>query len=279
MAIIRMKGVKIKNLDQLRENFDFTNAKDYLLQGTLSVWMREQNETELAEELEELKEQNYSDQTLADNFAGIFGLEQPIYVAETTAEIVVAENPVSIQAQTDEISIGRGSFPLGSCFGKTGVVYLDEEKMARYGLDGGDDKINDLRRFAKNRLVLYLIFKVANTVLHEDFVKDNDYQLTLDLEKSFCDVGWGAAQFQQLKELLTSYFSCPHDLWWYDTSLYVHFYEKGWKHICSCKGVLDFAGQTHVVFRNDSNYNGKFTHLCANGCWDQLVEEYGLCRI
>ena len=48
MAIIRMKGVKIKNLDQLREHFDFTNAKDYLLQGTLSAWMREQGETELS---------------------------------------------------------------------------------------------------------------------------------------------------------------------------------------------------------------------------------------
>ena len=53
-----MKGVKIKNLDQLRENFDFTNAKDYLLQGTLSAWMREQGETELADELNELKDQN-----------------------------------------------------------------------------------------------------------------------------------------------------------------------------------------------------------------------------
>ncbi|MBR1966817.1 MAG: hypothetical protein IKA22_09445 [Lentisphaeria bacterium] len=279
MAIIKMKGVKIKNLDQLRENFDFTNAKDYLLQGTLSAWMREQGETELADELNELKDQNYSDQTMADNFAGIFGLEQPTYVAEATAEIVVAENPVSIQVPTDEISIGRGSFPLGSCFGKTGVVYLDEEKMARYGLDGGDGKINDLRRFAKNRLVLYLIFKVANSVLHEDFVKDNDYQLTLDLETSFCDVGWGAEQFKQLKELLTSYFSFPNECWWYDTSLYVYFNAEGWTHICSCKGVLAFAGQTQVVFRNDSNYDGKFTHLCANGCWDQLVEEYGLCRI
>ena len=82
MAVIRMKGVKIKNLDQLRENFDFTNAKDYLLQGTLSAWMREQGETELADELNELKDQNYSDQTMADNFAGIFGLEQTISVAK-----------------------------------------------------------------------------------------------------------------------------------------------------------------------------------------------------
>jgi hypothetical protein len=279
MAIIRMKVVKIKNLDQLRENFDFTNAKDYLLQGTLSAWMREQGETELADELNELKDQNYSDQTMADNFVGIFGLEQTISVAETTAEIVGAENPVSIQAQTDEISIGRGSFPLGSCFGKTGVVYLDEEKMARYGLDGGDGKINDLRRFAKNRLVLYLIFKVANTVLHEDFVKYNDYQSTLDLETSFCDVGWGAKQFRQLKELLTSYFSFSYDCSWYDTSLCVYLNEEGWTQICSCKGVLALAGQPQVLFRKDSNYDGKFTHLCANGCWEQLVEEYGLCRI
>ena len=103
MAIIRMKGVKIKNLDQLQENFDFTNAKDYLLQGTLSAWMREQGETELAEELEELKELNYSDQTLMDNFSGIFGVELQNFNPETT-EIIVAENPGVLPVKTNEIS-------------------------------------------------------------------------------------------------------------------------------------------------------------------------------
>ena len=51
MAVLRMKGVKINNLEELREHFDFTNAKDYLWQGTLSAWMREQGENELAEEI------------------------------------------------------------------------------------------------------------------------------------------------------------------------------------------------------------------------------------
>ena len=64
MAIIRMKGIKIKNIDQLREHFDFTNAKDYFLQGTLAVWMREQGETELADELDDLNTDDFSNQGL-----------------------------------------------------------------------------------------------------------------------------------------------------------------------------------------------------------------------
>ena len=195
IIIIRMKGVKIKNLDQLREHFDFTNAKDYLLQGTLSAWMREQGETELAEELEELKEQNYSDQTLADNFAGIFCLEQPIYVAETTAEIVAVEKSGSLPVKTDEISVGNLSFAPSSCFGETGIVYLDEEKLARYGLEESDGKIDDIRRFAKNRLALYIVFKIANTVMHQDFIKQNKCQWTLELDTRFCDVGWERKHF------------------------------------------------------------------------------------
>ena len=75
MAIIRMKGIKIKNIDQLREHFDFTNAKDYFLQGTLAVWMREQGETELADELDDLNTDDFSNQGLKDLFCSKLNIQ------------------------------------------------------------------------------------------------------------------------------------------------------------------------------------------------------------
>ena len=79
MAVIRMKGIKIKNLDQLREHLDFTNAKDYLLQGTLAVWMREQGETELADELEKIQQSDIEDQMLLDEFFRISLIPEKTY--------------------------------------------------------------------------------------------------------------------------------------------------------------------------------------------------------
>lgn len=275
MAIIRMKGVKIKNLDQLRENFDFTNAKDYLLQGTLSAWMREQGEKELADELNELKDQNYSDQTMADNFVGIFGLEQTISVAETTAEIVAVEKSGSLPVKTDEISVGNLSFAPSSCFGETGIVYLDEEKLARYGLEESDGKIDDIRRFAKNRLALYIVFKIANTVMHQDFVKQNKCQWTLELDTRFCDRGWERKHFALLQERLNDLFIYPcFHTENHDTYLLVS-YEKATR-IITIRHLLDFIGQTDVRFsyKYDHDYDGKFTHLLCNGCYEELSREY-----
>ena len=274
MAVIRMKGVKIKNLDQLREHFDFTNAKDYLLQGTLSAWMREQGETELAHELNELKDQNYSDQTLADNFAGIFGLEQTISVAETTAEIVVAENSGNQPVKTNEIIVGNSSFSPASCFGETGIVYIDEEKLSRYGLEKSSGSIDDIRKLAKNRLALYLVFKVANTVMHEDFLKENKCQWTLELGTRFCDVGWSKADLDKLLQKLNKYFSMPACLTVYNTYL-GDLGASGRIMIVSVQQLLDFIGRDNVTFKKDKNYKGKFTHLCANGCFEALSLRYG----
>jgi hypothetical protein len=80
MTTLRLKGVRTTSLEEFRENFDFTNAKDYLRQGRLSVWFREIGENAIADELDELKNTDYSDKTLMDNFIGIFSL--PIEPAE-----------------------------------------------------------------------------------------------------------------------------------------------------------------------------------------------------
>ncbi|MBQ9502302.1 MAG: hypothetical protein IJU70_09125 [Lentisphaeria bacterium] len=74
MSTLRMKGVRVTSLAEFRDNFDFTNAKDYLRQGRLSRWVRDLGENGLADELDELKVADYSDKTLMDNFIGIFSL-------------------------------------------------------------------------------------------------------------------------------------------------------------------------------------------------------------
>ena len=79
-----MKGVRVTSLEEFRENFDFTNAKDYLRQGRLSRWVRELGENDLADELDELKIADYSDKTLMDNFIGVFSLQ----IEPTAPEII-----------------------------------------------------------------------------------------------------------------------------------------------------------------------------------------------
>ena len=100
MTTLRMKGERCASLEEFRKNFDFTNARDYLREGRLSRWVRELGENDLADELDELKVADYCDQTLLDNFVGIFGLteeqaclpEPPGEPGVTVAQSVIMRN-------------------------------------------------------------------------------------------------------------------------------------------------------------------------------------------
>ena len=108
MAVIRMKGVKIKNLDQLRENFDFTNAKDYLLQGTLSAWMREHGETDIADKLSLLTSLECSDQELAEKFCDIMNISpEQCFVSENKHEQVEKENKEDSPAKSVSFTLNK----------------------------------------------------------------------------------------------------------------------------------------------------------------------------
>ena len=276
MAVLRMKGVKIKNLEQLREHFYFTSAKDYLLQGTLAAWMREQGENELAEELDDLKNTNYSDQTLMDNFCGIFELQQTFPVPENTTAIVVSGDTDTTQAQTNTIAVGNASFAPASCYGETSIVYLDEEKLSRYGLQQSGGNIDDVRKLAKNRLALYLMYQVAKSVMHEDFLKVNKCQWTLELDTRLCDVGWTYKHFNYLDCLLYKLFSIPLNSEAFDTHIKFSPRSQSPIVIVSVQQLLDFIGRDNVKFREDPDYDQKFTYLCANGRFDELLEEYNI---
>lgn len=108
-----MKGVRCASLEEFRENFDFTNAKDYLRQGRLSRWVRDLGENELADELDELKDGEYSDQTLLDNFIGIFGLEgEKTRLPEPEAPAAEEETlPADVKLDSDTPIVYEGFFP------------------------------------------------------------------------------------------------------------------------------------------------------------------------
>jgi len=248
MAIIRMKGIKIKNLDQLQENFDFTNAKDYLLQGTLSAWMREQGETELAAELDDLKMMNYSDQTLMDNFSGIFGIEQKNLIPETT-EIIVAENS-ACTAATNEIIIGNGSFAPIACFGKKTSVIVDED-LVSYGVNR--DSPSGVFRFMKNKLALLIVQKISSSVLPDDIVENHNCQWKLEKDTKLYDFGWKREDFDSLGTEITAWFSCKYTLnsrSGTDACLLLRADNTLFANLSTLGEILDFVGDDDVVFKN-----------------------------
>lgn len=273
MAVIRMKGIKIKNLDQLREHFDFINAKDYLFQGTLSAWMREQGETELAEELEELKELNYSDQTLMDNFSGIFGVELQNFNPETT-EIIVAENSNSTTAATNEIIIGRGSFAPITCFGKKTSVIVDED-LVSYGVNG--DSPSGVHRFMKNKLALLIVQKISSSLLPSDIVENHNCQWKLEKDRELHNYGWQKEDYEELGDRITDWFASKYKLYPHagtgaclllrsDGSLAAGLKTLG--------NILDFVGDDDVVL-NGYAYNSDLaksllTDEFENIYWDRI---------
>ena len=272
MAVIRMKGIKIKNLEQLREHFDFINAKDYLLQGTLAVWMREQGETELAAELDDLKMMNYSDQTLMDNFSGIFEIEQKKLIPETT-EIIVAENS-ACTAATNEIIIGNGSFAPIACFGKKTSVIVDED-LVSYGVNR--DSPSGVHRFMKNKLALLIVQKISSSVLPADIVENHNCQWKLEKDRELHNYGWQKKDYEKLGTLITVWFAREYKLYpRTGTGACLLLRSDGsWAASLKTLGnILDFVGDDDVVLNGyayDSNLaKSLLTDEFENIYWDRI---------
>lgn len=60
---------KIYNMDQLRKNFDFDSAEMYYLGGSLSVWLRQCGENEIAEKVENINPLGDISKQLAEIFS------------------------------------------------------------------------------------------------------------------------------------------------------------------------------------------------------------------
>ena len=177
MATLRMKGVRCASLEDFRKNFDFTNAKDYLRQGRLSPWVRDLGENDLADELEELKEGEYSDQTLLDNFIGIFGLK--------------IENAGLPQK---EVSILEEDTLPDVC-----EVTIDPQAVL-YSVEYSQKGI---QRFLKNKIVLKIIREIALKNLPED----GHCNIVITVESNFVnDLKFSETQLNMLAQLLNEEF-------------------------------------------------------------------------
>ena len=152
-----MKGVRCASLEDFRKNFDFTNAKDYLRQGRLSRWVRDLGENELADELDELKDGEYSDQTLLDNFAGIFGLEgEKACLPES--EVPVAEE--EILPPVREVTVEPG-----------------------LALRNVTDTLEGLRVYLNYKIVL----KIIRDIVLENLPEDGHYSIEITADSNFVD--------------------------------------------------------------------------------------------
>lgn len=79
---------KIYNMDQLRKNFDFDSAEMYYLGGSLSVWLRQCGENEIAEKVENINPLSDISKQLAE----IFSVKLPKGRSNFPTAISSAEN-------------------------------------------------------------------------------------------------------------------------------------------------------------------------------------------
>ena len=157
MTTLRMKGVRCASLEDFRKNFDFTNAKDYLRQGRLSRWVRDLGENDLADELDELKDGEYSDQTLLDNFVGIFGLEgEKACLPEPEVSLAEEEIHPPVREVTVEPGLALRNVP---------------------------DKLDGLIVYLKNKIVL----KIIRDIVLENLPEDGHYSIEITADSHFVD--------------------------------------------------------------------------------------------
>jgi len=218
MSDLRVKGVRIQNLEEFRRNFDFTNARDYLYQGRLSVWMREIGENDLADELDELKSYDSSDQTLLDNFKRIFGLKKNEILPPVKAE-VPAESAFLPAVQPDTAALPTVFDPAikrteecayadsAVCFRDTRNVGADES-LTMYNVKGNTPA--DLHQYMKNKMALKLLREVVLEVLPPGIHDKFGYQIELTGESRLdADLGLDLTLLQKLSELLYRKFRIP----------------------------------------------------------------------
>lgn len=216
MSVLRMKGVRVASLAEFRKNFDFTNAKDYLRQGRLSRWVRELGESELADELDELKDADYSDQTLLDNFVGIFELPQKNAVLpETAAPSEKQDAPPAVPEHDSEkpsILVSPVEHPEECAYADTPVCFRDsrmltaDQSVTMFNVKG--NTLADLHQYMNNKMVLKTIRQLLLSGLPEDLHEKSGYQIEITADSKFIDdLGLDDLQLAQLVHQLKDRFT------------------------------------------------------------------------
>ena len=179
MATLRMNGERCASLEDVRANFDFTNAKDYLVQGRLSQWVRDLGERELADELDELKVADYSDQTLLDNFIGIFGLPKE------QAGLPEEDPPEEEEEPPPEVSVDPCA-----------------------ALRNVEDSEAGLSLYLKNKIIL----KIIRDIVRDSLPEDMHSSIVITVESNFVeDLNFGELQLDMLAQRLNEEFDTTED--------------------------------------------------------------------
>ncbi|MBQ9502301.1 MAG: hypothetical protein IJU70_09120 [Lentisphaeria bacterium] len=215
MPFLRMKGVRCASLEEFRNKFDFTNAKDYLRQGRLSRWVRDLGENDLADELDELKDGEYSDQTLLDNFVGIFGLNgEKARLPEKEAPVMEEKALPAVPASASELPavLTSGVENSEECAHADSEICFRDSHMsaANQSVTMRNVKGNSpaaLHQYMDNKAVLEIIRKIIlgdlPGGLHETF----GYQIEIKPDSRFMeDLGFREPQFRQLEKYLNEMF-------------------------------------------------------------------------
>lgn len=217
MTVLRLKGKKVSSLEEFRQNFDFTNAKDYLRQGRLSRWVRDLGQAELADELDELKDADYSDQTLLDNLVGIFKLEISIVTLPTQDESDPGKEYLPVSVASAE-SVHEMPPVLDSTTeqepytGSDGPVFFSDsmicfkKSLAMINVEGNTPSA--IQRYLGNMTVLKIICGIVPETLPSGLHEKYGYQHELEESSRFvADLGFDEAQLSELAQRLNDKFN------------------------------------------------------------------------
>ena len=274
MPTLRLKGVRVTSLEEFRQNFDFTNAKDYLRQGRLSRWVRDLGENDLADELDELKDGEYSDQTLLDNFVGIFELKGEKARLPGKEASVGEEESLSAEVTHDS-----GLPPVfGACVEKTEeCAHADSEVCFR---DSSDDRSVTMRnvegnspaalhQYMDNKAVLEIIRKIMLGDLPEGLHEKYRYQIEITPDSLFKEnLGFREPQFCQLATDLNEMFMCNYrnlfhysvDGLYYDNPCYPYSGERKY----TISGVGDLLDRLKELSFHLKSYTDDAAQLALN---------------
>ena len=210
-----MKGVRVTSMAELRKNFDFTNAKDYLRQGRLSRWVRELGENDLADELDGLKDGEYSDQTLLDNFIGIFELKgEKARLPEPEAPAQEEETLPAVTAHSQALPavlVADIEHPEECAYVDSAVCFRDsrtvaaDQSVAMYNVEGNSPSA--LHKYMKNKMALKIIREIVLSNLPEGLHEKYGYRIEITLQSHFVnDLGFNERGLRRLADKLNEKF-------------------------------------------------------------------------
>ena len=174
---LKMKdGVRVRTLQELRDNFDLDHITEYFLDGKLETWLEDRY---YDEELEQIRKLNKKDPELQKKLCQIFGVE---YAAGslTIDEIEVRNRKLArLKEITDDEEILAHADSVA--FSQEELVDLLDEGVDTIYLCGSEFTIPEQK---PNKVYIGINTKmVITSVMEENFKKNNIRLFNIKLEK------------------------------------------------------------------------------------------------